>query len=102
MLILSRKIGERVRVTTPCNRKIWLEQADGHVLVDSDGLPVHVKPDGSLMVIMPSGERIKVQHTVKSVRAYTREPMDRAGIGITAPFEYAILREELIGTEGRR
>lgn len=96
MLILSRRIGQRVRILTPCNRTLWLEQADGHVLIDSDGLPVQVKPDGSLMVIMPSGDRIKVQYTTKSVKSQTLEPLDRIGIGITAPIEYKILREELI------
>jgi len=101
MLILSRKIGERVKVTTPCNRVIWIEQADGHVLINSDGFPVRTTKAG-VQIISVGYDRIAVFHTDKSVQSVTRKPLDRKGIGIAAPYEYAIIREELIGTEGRR
>jgi len=96
MLILSRRMGERVRIVAPAGEVIWLTQGDGHVLASSDADFMHAYPDQPVRITMANGDFLTIHCMSVCVHGRTRARMRRPGIGIEAPRHYDILREELI------
>ena len=92
MLILTRRVGERVRIATPSGKHIWLTMLDGAIRCDCDGWESGYASlgDGCYFDIGQDTVEIRLIE-IRSSSAGHR-------IGIEAPKTFAILREELIGT----
>ena len=92
MLILTRKLGERVRITVP-DGYIWLTMLDGAIMCRmGDG------PEGYASL----GDAVyyDIGHDTVEIRLLElRAPSQGHRIGIEAPKDWAILREELIGKD---
>jgi len=91
MLILSRNTGERVRITTPCGAVIWLTmQPDWIDCDDGSGLePLRAIRNHSALFKYEDGE-VEISFKPCTKRQHYHR------VGIQAPVEFAILREELI------
>lgn len=83
MLILSRKQGQRVRIKLPDQSCMWLTMRSGFVEV-VHGQDIRVLKDN-----LVSGE-------IGMVFIPRRHEKHQDSIGITAPQEYKIHREELL------
>lgn len=96
MLILSRRIGQRVRVISPDGAIIWLTMADRSVFVCASGLPVGDLADGGAKIFMPNGDTIIAKWFATTIHSEGKHRLNCPGIGILAPREYDIKREELL------
>jgi sRNA-binding carbon storage regulator CsrA len=90
MLILTRRIGERVRITTPSG-DIWMTMLDGAIKCDYDGWESGYASLGDACYFDIG------QDTVEIRMLEIRSPSMGHRLGIEAPKDFAILREELIG-----
>jgi len=90
MLVLGRREGQRTRIVTPCGSTIWVVMRKGHLTVEREGLPT-LEADFEDSVWLDYGD-----DTIEIV--YCPESTRFAGntIGINAPKDYIIRREELI------
>ena len=90
MLILTRKIGERIRVETPAG-DIWLTMLDGAVRCDmGEGEPQ--------FAAIGDGVYYDVGREFAEIRLLEmRSPSMGHRLGIEAPRGWSVLREELIG-----
>jgi len=95
MLILTRKVGERIRITTT-DGYIWLTMCDGYIEVDDlSGLePLKSDMDSNVILHYPDGD-------VEVVMFETYRTTLNKRIGIIAPDAFLILREELLTPEER-
>jgi len=93
MLILTRRIGERVRITNPDGTYIWLTMLDGAIKCDYDGWESGYASLGDACYFDIG------QDTVEIRLLEIRSPSMGHRIGIEAPKDFAILREELIGKQ---
>lgn len=89
MLILSRRDGQRVRVTAPDGSVLW-------VTFQPDHFELCTGLRGRDLSVMLGGYHVRIIHTDTSVHVGTRTPMRRPGIGIEADRAVDVLREELI------
>ena len=96
MLILTRSIGQRIRINDPNGSYIWLTMGDRSVHVDAHGLPVGDMADGGAKIFMPNGDTIIAKWMKHSIHSVAKTGLNRPGIGILAPREYGITREELL------
>jgi sRNA-binding carbon storage regulator CsrA len=94
MLILTRYNGQRIVVQSSSGQEIWISCDSQGVFIEGDPIipipwedRVHEELDGELITVIHIGSigRVKTQHK----------------IGIDAPADYLILREELL-TRGER
>jgi len=95
MLILSRKQNERIRIVTPCGAVIWLTmQVDWIDCDDGSGLePVRAIRNHSAIFRFEDGEvEISLRPASGTQHAHR--------VGIQAPENFYILREELINQGG--
>lgn len=95
MLILGRKLGERVRIETPCGSFIWVTMGDRRVYADAPHCRMYNLDNGAIKIEFGS-DVITTCYMEKTIHAASKTLMNRHGIGIDAPRDYMILREELI------
>ena len=96
MLILTRKLGERVRITVP-DGYIWLTMLDGAIMCRDCGTePLYASLGDAVYYDFEKGNE-----TVEIRLLELRAPSSGHRIGIEAPKDWAILREELIGKEAK-
>lgn len=89
MLLLSRKEGERVRIQCPNLDEIWLTMHAGHIALEHK--------DGGATIWPPRPYRHMVKDdTITIMWIPRKKPYHNDTIGIDAPLEYAIDREEVI------
>jgi sRNA-binding carbon storage regulator CsrA len=91
MLILTRRIGERVRIATPDGKQIWLTMLDGAIKCDYADWESGYASLGDACYFDIG------QDTVEIRLLEIRSPSMGHRLGIEAPKDFAILREELIG-----
>ena len=89
MLILSRREGKRLRVQAPNGESLWVTMGAGCFELCS-GLR------GADISVDLGGYHVRILHTATSVRADSRMPMRRPGIGIEADRAVQVWREELV------
>ena len=94
MLVLTRLLGQRIVIQSPRGKALWvsLDQA-GFWYVD-DGGDVCSVSDTEADTITLDGQDVQIAHLKVDYRHKERER-----IGVSAPRDYLILREELIDGE---
>ena len=94
MLILTRKLGERVRITVP-DGYIWLTMLDGAIMCSDCGTE-------ALYASLGDAVYYDIGHDTVDIRLLElRSTSSGHRIGIEAPKDWCILREELIGKESK-
>jgi len=91
MLILTRYAGERVRIESPQGRQIWIDSDEQGLWIDDDGGYEPIEWQGASTFEL-DGEDIRILHMGTTGRRIQHR------LGIDAPKDYVILREELINS----
>jgi hypothetical protein len=95
MLKLGRKVGERTRIQCPNGELIWVTQCEGFCTVERKGHEtLEADYDNSAWIDI-GNDTIEIQYNP------WMEKLAGVKIGIDAPPDYKILREELL-EEGER
>lgn len=89
MLILTRRIGERIMVSTPIGI-LWITMDMGHATCNDGRGEMTVSPDSGPLVYYYDADELVIVFKPRKV------PRHNDGIGITAPRDWVILREELM------
>ena len=95
MLLLSRKEGERVRIQCPDLSEIWLTMGAGHISMEYQ--------DGGATIWPPRPYRHRVWDDTITIMWMPRKiPTHNDTIGVDAPLEYVVDREEVIKAKTKR
>lgn len=96
MLVLGRREGQRTRIVTPCGSTIWVVMRKGHLTVEREGLPT-LEADFEDSVWLDYGD-----DTIEIVYCPYSTKFTGNRIGIAAPKDYIIMREELVDSTVKR
>lgn len=96
MLLIGRKLGQRARIETPCGSFIWLTMGDRRVMAYSPDYRVSHLADGRVKIQITDKIAIVACYMEKTIHGTAKTLINRPGMGIAAPRDYTILREELI------
>ena len=94
MLILTRKLDERIRILCPDGKEIWITAKAGYLeCEDDEGILIASPYTGSVYYdFEKEGEDpVEVEIVYRGINRYGQYK-----VGIIAPMEYKIAREELI------
>jgi len=96
MLLIGRKLGQRARIETPGGQFIWVTMGDGRVFAYTPDYRIIHTSDGGIKIQINEKITIKACYVPKTIHGTAKTLINQPGMGIAAPRDYTILREELI------